>query len=122
MAAVDDSGSLVYLYRMAGAPARLVPIAIAKAYTAARMEQPTQVFRQRLERERLTLADFQDAGFTSLPGGWPVRVDGQTLAGLAVSGRTLDEDERICRLWLDSLYEAATSLPGECLEPGRQTT
>ncbi|WMC11280.1 heme-binding protein [Oceanimonas pelagia] len=76
LAVVDGSGALVYLYRMAGAPARLVAIATAKAYTAVRMGQPTQAFRERLERERLTLADFQDDGLTSLPGGWPLSLAG----------------------------------------------
>ncbi|WP_306079243.1 heme-binding protein [Oceanimonas sp. CHS3-5] len=100
---VDDSGSLVYLYRMAGAPPRLVAIATAKAYTAVRMGQPTRAFRERLEQEKLTLADFQDAGLTSLPGGWPLQRAGNLLAGLGISGRTLDEDEQLCRRWLDGL-------------------
>ncbi|OXY83365.1 GlcG/HbpS family heme-binding protein [Oceanimonas doudoroffii] len=103
LAVVDDGGTLVYLHRMAGAPARLVAIATAKAYTAVRMGQPTQSFRERLERERLTLADFQDTGLTSLPGGWPLSLTGNLWAGLGISGRTLAEDERLCRRWLDSL-------------------
>ncbi|WP_417604417.1 GlcG/HbpS family heme-binding protein [Oceanimonas baumannii] len=103
LAVVDGEGALVYLYRMADAPARLVTIATAKAYTAVRMAQPTKTFRQRLLREGLALADFQDGGLTSLPGGWPVRQKGRCVAGLAISGRTLDEDERLCRRWHDSL-------------------
>lgn len=105
LAVVDGEGTLVYLYRMVGAPARLVSIAIAKAYTAVRMAQPTLLFRQRLLREGLELADFQDAGLTSLPGGWPVRHKGRCVAGVAISGRTLDEDERLCRHWHDSLIQ-----------------
>lgn len=103
LAAVDASGTLVYLYRMNGAPERLIKIAVGKAYTAARMGVPTVMFRQRLLDEQLSLADFLDDKFTSLPGGQPL-FDGERLLGaVGVSGRTLAEDVVLCRQFAERI-------------------
>ncbi|WP_157953615.1 GlcG/HbpS family heme-binding protein [Zobellella maritima] len=96
-AVVDDSGALIYLYRMDGAPERLIRIATGKAYTAARMGVSTVLFRQRLLHEQLTLSDFLDEQFTSLPGGEPLFDDGGLVGAVGVSGRALEEDTLLCR-------------------------
>ncbi|MBR9857934.1 MAG: heme-binding protein [Gammaproteobacteria bacterium] len=97
LTAVDDSGSLIYLYRMNGAPERLINIAIGKAYTAARMEMSTAMFRQRLSDEGLSTADFLDERFTSLPGGLPLFDKQELIGAVGVSGRALIDDELLCQ-------------------------
>jgi glc operon protein GlcG len=102
-AAVDRSGALIYLYRMDGAPERLSNIAIGKAYTAARMGVSTAMFRQRLLDEQLSLADFLDEKFTSLPGGLPLLEGGQLVGAVGVSGRTLEEDVALCQQFAERI-------------------
>ena len=102
-AAVDASGDLIYLYRMDGAPERLINIAIGKAYTAARMEISTDAFRQRLLKEQLSLADFMDDKFTSLPGGLPLLEGEQLVGAIAVSGRALEEDVVLCQQFAERI-------------------
>lgn len=102
-AAVDASGALIYLYRMDGAPERLINIAIGKAYTAARMEISTDAFRQRLLKEQLSLADFMDDKFTSLPGGQPLLEEEQLVGAIAVSGRALEEDVVLCQQFAERI-------------------
>ncbi|WP_298715772.1 heme-binding protein [uncultured Oceanisphaera sp.] len=102
-AAVDASGALIYLYRMDGAPERLINIAIGKAYTAARMGASTEAFRQRLWNEQLSLADFLDEKFTSLPGGLPLFEKEQLVGAIGVSGRALEEDVVLCRQFAERI-------------------
>ncbi|MGF1682462.1 GlcG/HbpS family heme-binding protein [Photobacterium minamisatsumaniensis] len=102
-AAVDSVGELIYLHRMDGAPERLINIAIGKAYTAARMRVSTTAFKQRLIDEQLSLADFLDVKFTSLPGGQPLFDNKQLIGGIGVSGRTLEEDRVLCLQLVDSI-------------------
>ena len=102
-AAVDASGALIYLYRMDGAPERLINIAIGKAYTAARMGVSTDIFRQRLLNEQLSMADFLDDKFTSLPGGLPLLEGDQLIGAVGVSGRALEEDVALCRQFAERI-------------------
>lgn len=99
----DAAGDLVVFGRMDAAPARLIAIVKAKAYTAARMRCSTLDFRRRLLAEQLTLEDFCDPSLTGLPGGVPVFRDRDLIAAVAVSGRTLDEDEALARLYAERL-------------------
>ncbi len=103
LAAVDASGALIYLYRMDGAPERLIAIAVGKAYTAARMGVPTAMFRQRLLKEQLSLADFLDDKFTSLPGGLPLFEGERLIGAVGVSGRTLEDDVVLCQRFAERI-------------------
>lgn len=95
IAVCDGEGRLCHFLRMTGAARRGDPIARAKAYTAATLECVTSALHARLHREGISLADFADAGLTSLPGGAPIRRDGRTVGGTGVSGRTPEMDEEL---------------------------
>lgn len=102
----DGSGDLLAFARMDGAPERLVPIVIAKAYTAVRMRATTEGFRKRLLDGGLTLADFCDPLLTSLPGGVPLlAVDGRCVGAVAVSGRALADDAALAGTYARLLEE-----------------
>ena len=76
-----------------GAP---VCVAKSKAYTAMRMELTTQAFHDRLVRENLSIADFCDPGFSTLPGGVPVFDEtGRCIGGVGISGRKPQEDAEL---------------------------
>lgn len=95
VALVDDQGDLLYFERMEGAPVRTIQIAIAKAYTAARMGVSTQQFRQRLLNENLLCSEFMDPKLCALPGGVMLTLGQATHFALGVSGRTLADDEAL---------------------------
>lgn len=95
----DEHGFVLGYTQMDGMSSRSFTMARAKAYTAARMGQPTALFHERLVREQLSLADFGDPLMTSIRGGVPVRDgNGNILGGVAVSGRKPEEDEAIALL------------------------
>ena len=103
LAAVDHNGSLIYFYRMDDAPERLINIAIGKAYTAARMGVSTAMFRDRLINENLSIADFLDEKFTSLPGGVPLFNQLQLIGAVGVSGRALEDDVLLCQQFAERI-------------------
>lgn len=105
LAICNADGQLALFLRMDGAPVRLIAIARGKAYTAARMGMATADFARRLERERLTLADFCDSGLTAMRGGLPLLHDGRVVLGLGISGRKTEEDEALARRLLELLRE-----------------
>ena len=72
VAIVNRTGKLAAFLSLDGTPERAGAIARSKAYTAMRMESTTQAFHDRLVRENLSIADFCDPGFSTLPGGVPV--------------------------------------------------
>lgn len=102
-AVVDSSGSLLFFASMDEAPQRLASIAIAKAYTAARMQATTQNFQKRLQNEGLRLEDFADPSLTSLPGGVPLILNNQSMGGVGVSGRALAEDHELAEKYAQLL-------------------
>ncbi|WP_319782250.1 heme-binding protein [Oceanisphaera sp. IT1-181] len=103
LAAVDNSGALVYFYRMDGAPERLINIAIGKAYTAAKMGVSTAMFRQRLLSEQLSLDDFLDEKFTSLPGGLPLFNKQILMGAVGVSGQVVEDDMSLCQQFAERI-------------------
>lgn len=104
----DAQGELVALQRSPGTPGRTVHIAIAKAYTAARMGIGTAAFKQRLLSEQQTLADFMDTGFTSLPGGLPIKSDAAVVAAVGISGRSPEQDAQLAEVFLSVLAELSS--------------
>lgn len=74
-------------------------MAFSKAYTAAKMEQATARFHERLIKEQLTLADFGDTNFTSLQGGVPLIENTSLLGGVGVAGRNPAEDEQLAAVF-----------------------
>ena len=88
VAIVNRTGKLAAFLSLDGTPERAGAIAQSKAYTAMRMELTTQAFHDRLVRENLSIADFCDPGFSTLPGGVPVFDEtGRCIGGVGVSGR-----------------------------------
>lgn len=88
VAIVNRTGKLAAFLSLDGTPERAGAIAQSKAYTAMRMELTTQAFHDRLVRENLSIADFCDPGFSTLPGGVPVFDEtGRCIGGVGISGR-----------------------------------
>ncbi|MFO1319342.1 MAG: heme-binding protein [Burkholderiales bacterium] len=96
VAIVDAQGFLTAFARMTGAPVRSIQISQGKAYTASRMGVTTTAFLARLHKEQIQASDFCDPGFTSLPGGSPLKnADGKMIGAIGISGLAAAEDQAI---------------------------
>lgn len=83
---VDDHGDIVAALRMDGCRPRWMRASIRKAYTAAVWDRDTTEFhKQKIERQ-IEVADFPEP-YTGLPGGINVCVNGETVAGIGVTGK-----------------------------------
>jgi len=96
VALCDSAGFLLSFTRMPGATLRSIPIAQAKAYTAAYMGISTEAFAERLLRESVPASFFSDARLTGLPGGAVLKNSSGVVIGAAgVSGLTPQQDQSI---------------------------
>ena len=106
VALTEPDLALSALIRQPGARVHIEHMAIGKAYTCARMGCSTDALHKRLHAEGLTLADFMDAGLTSMQGGVPLlSSDGAILAGIGISGRMPHEDEALAMKIRDLLAD-----------------
>lgn len=104
LAIADEHGQPILLLRQDGAPARMLGRARAKAYTAAMLGLDTVEFRdQHVKARQRTLDDWGDPMITTLQGGLTIKVNGQTVGGIAMSGNTTMRDEALARIGLDAM-------------------
>ena len=91
---VDVHGNLVLLHRMTGAGLFSVEISERKAYTSALVGQRTaDLGPMALPGQPLYPLLMMSGGrFTSMGGGVPLLQDGHVVAGVGVSGGTVDQD------------------------------
>jgi glc operon protein GlcG len=94
IAVADPYGELITLMRMDGAPLPSITIAANKAFTAARKQEPTRDIGQRARDPQLgfDMAYNGDVRYVGWGGGVPVRIDGQIVGAVAVSGLSESED------------------------------
>jgi glc operon protein GlcG len=90
----DPHGELIALLRMDGAPLPSITIAANKAFTAARKQEPTGDIGQRARdpQNGFDMAYNGDIRYVGWGGGIPVRLDGQIVGAVAVSGLPETED------------------------------
>ena len=98
--AADSHGELIALLRMDGAPLQSITIAMNKAYTAARAQKPTRDIGQKVRdaENGFDIAYYGDPRFIGWGGGVPVRVNGQVVGAVAVSGLPETEDMQVAAL------------------------
>lgn len=101
----DGHGDLIALVRMDGAPLPSITIAMNKAYTAARKNEPTHDLGQRLRdpEKGFDIAYYGDPRFVGWGGGLPVRIDGQCVGAVAVSGLPENEDMQVAQLGVQAI-------------------
>ena len=98
VAVVDAAGTLVAFERMDGAPRFSAQLAIAKARTAGTFGNATSEMEATM-RERAVFANtFANQGDWYFGrGGFPVRVAGELVGGVGVSGETAEREEELAR-------------------------
>ncbi len=103
---VDDSGNLVYVARMDGAPFMSPNIAMGKAYTSSAWKISSGEIEQRAQS-----APYFYASVSTMSGGravirqgaLPIVIGGQVVGAAGVSGGTSTEDEEVVRTGLTVL-------------------
>ena len=95
VAVVDSGGHLLAFLRMDGLPFHLISIAQDKAVTSASFGVPTSELAFGMARHSKAVIDFFRARehLVLLGGGVPLRVGGQLIGAIGVSGSSEAEDE-----------------------------
>jgi uncharacterized protein GlcG (DUF336 family) len=94
---IDVHGNLVLQYRMSGAPAFSIELSERKAYTSALVGQRTADLFPLVQpgQALFPLMGLSDGRYCSMGGGAPLTSDGKIVAGIGVSGGTVDQDVAI---------------------------
>lgn len=98
IAVADAMGEPVAFLRMDGAALMSGPIALNKAYTAARTGRPSRALGAAIRERGHQLGYYPDPRFVGWAGGLPVLAGGACVGAVAVSGLTQDDDEAVAAL------------------------
>ena len=94
LAICDRHGILCHFERMDGAPANASPL-LAPRHARPQSWNVHSAFHARLRDEKLEIGEFRDSRLTSIAGGVPLLVNGNSAGGIGVSGRKIEEDEEL---------------------------
>jgi glc operon protein GlcG len=100
---VDDSGNLIYVQKADGASLNTLNFCEKKARHSAFYGSPSKSAADQLKNGNLGVLAYPNA-FPN-QGGLPIKVDGQTLGGIAASGAASEVDEAIAQTALDALLK-----------------
>ena len=100
---VDDSGNLLFLEKADGASLNTIQFAQKKARDAAFYGAPSKDAADAVQKGHVEALAFPD--FFPNQGGLPIKVDGQTIGGMAASGAKSEIDEAIARAGIDALFK-----------------
>jgi uncharacterized protein GlcG (DUF336 family) len=94
---IDIHGNVVLTHRMNGAPAFSLEIAERKAYTSALIRVRTADLVPLVQpgADLYPLLAVSGGRYSAMGGGVPVTSEGQVIAGVGVSGGTVQEDVAI---------------------------
>jgi uncharacterized protein GlcG (DUF336 family) len=94
---VDIHGNIVLMHRMNGAPAFSMEIAERKAYTSALVGIRTSELFPMVQpgQPLFALGTVGGGRFCAMGGGVPLKSEGALVAGIGVSGGTVDQDMAI---------------------------
>lgn len=100
---VDDSGNLLFLQKADAPPINTVVWAQKKARFAALYGQPSREAAETVKKGAVEALSFPD--FFPNQGGLPIKVEGQTIGGIAASGAKSEIDEAIAQAGIDALFK-----------------
>ena len=83
---VDRSGYMKALMRAENARPHAIDIAIRKAHTAAMLGYETRILAENIGKGVTPASITNTPGFTSLLGGFPIKVGNEVIGGIGVSG------------------------------------
>src|SRR6201987_5215048 len=91
---IDTHGNVILTHRRSGAPVFSLEISERKAYTSALVGMRTADLLPLVQpgKELFPLITVAGARFWAMGGGAPVSREGKLVAGVGVSGGTVDQD------------------------------
>ena len=105
IAITDDNGSLLLFQRMDGGRITSIAVAIRTAFTAAAARKSTRDYgvAGAAGGPAFGIHVRHQGRFMIVPGGLPVFVDDQIVAGIGCSSGTPDQDEVVAQAGIDAL-------------------
>ena len=100
---VDESGNLLFFQKADTAPLNTIDFAQKKARHAASYKSPSKNGADSLKKGNFDVLAMPD--FFPNQGGLPIKVDGQTIGGIAASGAKSEIDEAVAQAGLDALFK-----------------
>ncbi|WP_426609847.1 heme-binding protein [Bradyrhizobium sp. McL0616] len=94
---IDTHGNIILKHRMNGAPTFSLELSERKAYTSALVGLRTADLSPLVQpgQSLFPLMGVAGGRFCSMGGGAPLTIDGQLVAGVGISGGTVDQDVEI---------------------------
>jgi glc operon protein GlcG len=106
IAVVDSHGDLIAFLRLNGCGLPPIAIATNKAYTAAREGIPSKELGERSRTEGFPMTNFGELRYVTWGGGLPIRIDGEVVGAVGVSGLPEEEDIRLAQIGVDAITHA----------------
>ncbi len=100
---MDDSANVLFLQKGDGASLNTIQFAQRKARHSALYGRPSKTAQDQLTGGNMGLLVFPDA-FPN-QGGLPIKVDGQTIGAIAISGAPSEVDEAIGAAAIEALLK-----------------
>ncbi len=100
---VDETGNLLFLQKADGVSINTVEFAREKARHSALYGIPSKDAAESVKNG--TVGSLAFPSFFPVQGGLPIKVDGQTIGGIAASGAKSEIDEAIAQAALDALLK-----------------
>lgn len=107
IALCDSGGHLIAFVRMDGAFAASADIAQRKARGATLFEAPTEMIGSIVRQHELTGFEQSNGGLMLFGGGLPIKVDGELIGGIGVSGGSAQQDVEVAEAALAKLQQAS---------------
>ncbi len=106
---IDAHGNTVLTHRMSGAPAFSTELSERKAYTSALVRMRTAELFPLVQpgRELFSLLAVSQGRYCAMGGGAPLISQGEVVAGIGVSGGTVEQDVAILEAALQRVAATA---------------
>lgn len=105
IAVVDPNGELIGLLRLDGSLISSVQIAIAKAFTAARLRRPSRALRE----NGFDVAYYGDSRYVGFAGGLPILHGSAVVGGIGVSGLSPEREDEMAALGIQAILGAIST-------------
>ena len=92
IAVVDSHGELLAFMRTDGCRVSCISVAINKAYTAARECCDSKSLGDAVKAQGFPITNYGELRYVTWGGGVPIRVSGEVVGAVGVSGLTEEED------------------------------
>lgn len=104
IAVVDAGGNLKAFFRMDGAWLGSIDIAIKKARTARMFDMPTgEIGKLSQPGGPLYNIEHSNGGLISFPGGIPLKLGGDVVGAIGVSGSSVENDHAVAEAGADAV-------------------